>query len=126
MRLPNEILDHIYSYYWSHLFYENVISQLKENVKNAAKAKIFIQRHILYNVANIGKYYLQKYNNILKNISEDKGLCMFLSKETDYIFKHMHNMKVFNKYKYPYLCCYCCIASGRMRYTVVSEFAAIV
>jgi len=126
MKLPNEILNHIYSYYWSHLFYENVILELKENVKNALKARIFIQRHILYNVANIGKYYLQKYNNILKNISENKGLRMFLSKEADYIFKHMQNIEVFKKYKYPYLCCYCCIVSGRMRYVVINDFSKII
>lgn len=126
MIIPNEIMNKIYSYYWSNIYYENVILELKKNIEIALHTNKFIKTHILYNVCNIGKYYLQKYNNILKNISENKGLRMFLFKNTDHIFKYMENVEMFNKHKYPYLCCYCCVISGRMRYVVINDFAKII
>jgi hypothetical protein len=120
--LPNELQDNIYQYYWSYV-YSNIVNELNEIIILDKQINIFVQRYENNIVKENNKFYYKKFNNLIKNITHNKGkilLCKYnnLSLQycnMDYIYNICSNIS--NDYKYiaPILLC----KSNTMRYQVI-------
>ena len=114
-----ELIDKIMSYYWSNIYYENVVLELKNKQSAMKNMYLDIKPNILQKVQNMDKIQLSAYNNLLKSIHKNKGLLMFLQRTNNNLYAiDENNLKI----PYKYLCMYCCSLSGHMRFHVYHEF----
>lgn len=118
-----ELIDKIMSYYWSNIYYENVVLEL-QNTKGAMRNMlVHIKPNILQTIRNMDKSDLNTYNNVLESIHKNKGLLMFLQRTNN----NLHAIDGNNlKIPYKYLCMYCCSLSGHMRFHVHHEFTKLI
>ena len=101
-KLPIELQNIIYNYYWSSIYYKNVINEL-----NIIKFKIgnmnnYISNNLMPHLRN--EYTLKKkemlilYNNLLENIHINKGMhlfcCLNIKGYNNNIFNKTYKKKV--------------------------------
>ena len=124
--LDVHIQDKIYNYYWERQFYKNVIITLNNADLHINKFIIFMKKHILYNsnIITPYKYYLEKYNNILHTICNDKGMLMYFRYNYPFIWNLKSNIETYQiiKPKYCFVLKYLLSNSGSMRYYILEQF----
>lgn len=131
---PVEIMNQIMSYYWSNMFYENVVSNLVSHKIKMYRIHRFLTIQIIPRAENIHlltylHHYLKEYNTFLKDIAHDTGLRLYLSIDYPKV-KHITRFVTENafrsvKEKYRYVCNYCCCLSNFARYHVIYGFQQI-
>ena len=106
------IQNHIYSFYWSNIFYESVIQNLNDYTYEIIKITNYIKKHALPNTivkSGLHFYYYKKHNKLLEKIFKSFALNRFFKNHpffNNYI--HYYNMlllagicsKVKDEYKY--------------------------
>lgn len=77
-KLPDEILDIIWSHYWGFIYSENVIEQLKKPKYEINKITEFFRKKFIRNKCDEYDkqitYYLENMNVSLTELNKDKGL----------------------------------------------------
>ena len=77
-KLPNELLDMIWNHYWGFIYTEQVIEELKKPKYELNRIINFLKNHFIGNKSQLYDkqitYYLEKYNLIIKQIKNNKGL----------------------------------------------------
>jgi len=118
-----ELIDKIMSYYWSNIYYENVVLELKNKQSAVKNMYLDIKPNILQKVQNMDKEKLHLYNSLLESVYKNKGLLMFLQRTNN----NLHAIDGNNlKIPYKYLCMYCCSLSGYMRFHVYHKFTKLI
>ena len=118
-----ELIDKIMSYYWSNIYYENVVLELKNATRAMKNMRFAINPNVLQNIRNMGKSDLNTYNNLFESIHKNKGLRMFLQRNDN----NLHRIDGSHlKVPYKYLCMYCCSMSGYMRFYMCHEFLKLI
>lgn len=114
-----ELIDIIMSYYWSNIYYENVVLELKNAKSNMRNMSTHIKSDVLHSIRNMDKSDLNIYNNLLESIHKNKGLLMFLRRNN----RNLHRIDGSDlNVPYKYLCMYCCSISGYMRFYICHQF----
>lgn len=120
--LPDELQDKIYQYYWTYIYY-NVLNEIKEIIYLEQKINNFIKRYENNIVKENNYYYYKKFNNLIKNITPNKGkmlLCKYNNLNLQYCTTNYINnicSNINNNYKYiaPILIC----KSNHLRYHIL-------
>ena len=80
-KLPLEIQNEIWNFYWMDIFKKKCIDLLKNEKYKINHLDYFVRKHVYPTQSEIYlkqiKYYLIKYNTYLKQIKDNKGLILF-------------------------------------------------
>ena len=81
-KLPLEIQNEIWNFYWMDIYTTNCINFLKNEKYKINHLDYFVRKHVYHTQSEIYlkqiKYYLIKYNTYLTQIKHDKGLILFI------------------------------------------------
>ena len=130
--MDDYIENHIFSYYWSNMHYNNVTIPLIRVRKRMYMFVDFIRLHILYNTSPSVQplaHYLKIYNHFLKSCVKDKCIVIFLQSEFPWIVDFGNNeslKKVKNvKDEFKFVCLYVLCLSGQWSHRVVRLFSSL-
>tara|TARA_Y100000389_G_C17380824_1_gene474297 strand:- start:635 stop:1048 length:414 start_codon:yes stop_codon:yes gene_type:complete len=125
-KLPDEILDIIYEYYWRDVF-TNVLLDIKKPIILEQKINTFLNKYCMTQnyFNNVYTHYLSILNEDIKNIIKNKSLihictnnklllffCFDISSD---IIKNIH-------ISLQYICTYSICKSSYMRYNTYQRF----
>ena len=104
-KLPIEIQDIIYNYYWSDIYYQKVVLEIESlkfkftNMNNFIRANIIPQSSKKYDRNKTEMLIL--YNKLLENIKTNKGLHLFSSLNirgyNNNLFNYTYRQRFFSK-----------------------------
>lgn len=130
-KLPLEIQTNIYQYYWLDYYNKLVINELNSLVFQFSNMNLFLRKHFIFNTNNEYdkqiSYYLKKYNTLLTNTKENKGLHLFASNFKKYnnnIFNRRFIAILSNEIHIDYInvCIYCIQLEAEYRFTIMEKF----
>ena len=125
-RLPDEILDIIYEYYWKDV-YTNVLSDIKKPILLENKINNFLEKYCMtQNYFNdVYTHYLCNLNQDIKNIIKNKAFIHICATNKLILFFcfDINGDIVRNIHKsLQYICTYSICKSGYMRYNTYQRF----
>ena len=125
-KLPDEILDIIYEYYWKDIF-NNVLLDIKKPTIIENKINNFLEKYCMTQnyFNNVYTHYLTILNEDIKNIVSNKSLTHICTNNklllyfcfdiNDDVIKKIHP-------SLQYICTYSICKSGYMRYNTYQRF----